>query len=55
MSHEVVTLVKQSILKGKTKKINNICIICFSIYFNGNFKNFDMSIWVRILRIKGQQ
>ncbi len=47
----IVTLIGHSIFEGKTKQINNFYIFCFTIYSNGNFKNSNMNIWVKILHI----
>ncbi len=51
ISHIIIIPIRHNIFEGKPEQINIFCIICFTIYFNGSFKYFDMSIWVRIFNI----
>ncbi len=43
-SHIIVTPTRHNIYEGKFEQINNLCIICFTIYFNGNFKHSNMNM-----------
>jgi hypothetical protein len=51
ISHVVVTLIKHNIYEGKTTQINNLYIIYFTICSNGNLKNSNMSISIKIFHI----